>query len=210
MNRTMVVLAVVMFVGLSLFAQEFPRAEVGVMYSYTRFSPSLHYTPNMNINGGGGSFTYNLNHYLGVKGEFIGGGVSKATWTVPRGNVVFPAGATVQSSGNMFTYLFGPQIRVPGHRISPYLNFLFGGAHTSVFADAIAACGNCTTTAAPSGNSFGMSIGGGLDLPVTHVVAIKVADIDYLMTRFNNGLTGGDNQHNFRYSAGLVFRFGGQ
>src|SRR5581483_7988004 len=171
--------ACLILVSLGVFAQEFPRAEVGVMYSYTRFSPSVHYTPNMNVNGGGGSFTINVNRYFGIKSELIGGGVSKATWIVPAGNSVFPAGASVTASGNMFTYLFGPQIRIPSPKISPYFNFLFGGVHTSVFADAIAACGNCTTTHNPSGNSFGMSIGGGIDIPVGHVVAIKIADIDY-------------------------------
>jgi len=208
MTRKVLVLGIAILMGLAAFAQEFPRAEVGIVYSYTRFSPSLHYSPNMNINGGGGSFTFNLNRYFGIKSEFVGGGASKATWTVPVGNAVFPAGASIKSSGNLFSYLFGPQIRIPSQKISPYFNFLFGGVHTSAFADAIAACQNCTTSAAPSGNSFGMAIGGGLDLPVTHVVAIKVAQVDYLMTRFNNGLTGADNQHNFRYSAGLVFRFG--
>ena len=209
MTRKVLLLLAIVALGLTVVAQEFPRAEVGVVYSYTRFSPSLHYSPNMNINGAGGSFQFNLHRYFGVKAELIGGGASKATWTVPAGNAVFPNGATLKTSGNLFTYLFGPVVRVPAPKVTPYFSFLFGGVHTSAFADAIAACtGLCTTTAAPSGNSFGMAIGGGLDVPVSHVLAIKVAQIDYLMTRFNNGLTGADNQHNFRYSAGLVFRFG--
>ncbi len=209
MKRKVPILAAVILLGLAAFAQEFPRAELGLTYAYTRFGPSARYSPDMNINGGGGSITINANRYFGIKAELTGGGGSKAHWSVPVGNPVLPGGGSITSSGNMFTYLFGPQIRIPSPKITPYFNFLFGGVHTSAFADAIAACaGSCTTSAAPSGNSFGMAIGGGLDVPVSHSVAIKVAQLDYLMTRFNNGLTGGDNQHNFRYQAGVVFRFG--
>ncbi len=206
MTRKVLLISMVILLGLAAVAQEFPRAEMGLMYSYARFSPSSHYSPNMNLNGGGGALTINFHRYFGVKAELMGYGGSKATWTLPVGNTLAPNGATVTASGNLFTYLFGPQVRIPTPKVNPYLHFLFGGAHTSVFGNAVNALQ--TASAAPSGNAFAMAIGGGLDVPVTHKVAIRVGQFDYLMTRFNNEITGPDNQHNFRYSAGVVFRFG--
>jgi hypothetical protein len=53
-----------------------------------------------------------------------------------------------------------------------------------------------------------MAFGGGLDIPVSKLISIRPAEIDYLLTRFNNQFTD-TNQSNFRYSAGVVFTFGG-
>jgi len=210
MIRRILLVTVVMLLGLSAVAQEFPKAEVGLTYSYIRYTPAPTYTPSMNGNGGGGSVTFNVSRFFGIEGEFVGAGLSKAHWTVPVGNQYAPNGASITSSGNLFTYLFGPRIRIPAQKVTPYFDFLFGGVHTSAFNQAIAACPSCTTKANPSGNAFGMSIGGGMDVPVTHTIAIRVAQIDYLYTRFNNGLTGEHGQNNFRYQAGVVFRFGGE
>jgi hypothetical protein len=214
MIRRSVLLGIVILVGLAAVAQEFPRAEVGVMYSYTRFSPSARYAPNLNLNGGGGSVTFNLTSYLGIKAELMGSGASKATFTIPKGDPIAPGGANVKVSGNLFSYLFGPQIRIPAGKARPYFHALFGGAHTSVFANAESACsGVCQPiapaagSAKPSQNAFGMAFGGGLDIPVGHVVGIRVAQVDYLMTRFSNRFAT-NNQNNFRYSAGIVFNFG--
>ncbi len=212
MARKVLLLAVVILLGLAAAAQEFPRGELAFTYAYTRFGPSANYAPHMNINGGGGSVTINANQYFGIEAEVTGGGASKANWVIPGGVIQgIPTGANVVSSGNMFTYLFGPRIRIPSPKVTPYFNFLFGGAHTSAFNDAwtaICAGQTCTASAAPSGNSFAMAIGGGLDVPVSKNVAIKLGQFDYLMTRFNNQITGANNQHNFRYQAGIVFRFG--
>jgi len=62
----------------------------------------------------------------------------------------------------------------------------------------------------PSNNAFDFVIGGGFDIPVSKHVAIRPAQFDFLLTRFGNGYTSGNqNQSNFRYQAGVVFTFGG-
>jgi hypothetical protein len=51
-------------------------------------------------------------------------------------------------------------------------------------------------------------IGGGIDIPVTPKIAIRPVQFDYLLTRFGNAFTAGNNnQSNFRYQAGVQFRF---
>jgi hypothetical protein len=56
-----------------------------------------------------------------------------------------------------------------------------------------------------------MVFGGGVDIKVSHSVAIRPAEFDYLLTRFGNPLTNNNaNQNSFRYQAGVVFEFGGR
>ena len=40
-------------------------------------------------------------------------------------------------------------------------------------------------------------------------VALRLAQIDYLLTRYTNPFTNTNNQNNFRYVGGIVFKFGG-
>ena len=54
---------------------------------------------------------------------------------------------------------------------------------------------------------FSMAVGGGLDVNVSKNVAIRVAELDYFLTRYTNPITSTNNQNNFRYLGGVVFRF---
>ncbi len=214
MTRKVLLLGLVILVGVAAVGQEFPKVEVAAMYSYARFSPSPHYTPNLNLNGGGGAVTFNINSYLGIKAELDGFAGSQATFTIPAGNPIAPTGAVVKGDANLFTYLFGPQIKYRAHKFQPYLHFLFGGAHTTAYANAETHCsGICQPIAPtsgsghPSDNAFAMALGGGIDIPFNRRFALRVGQFDYLMTRFSNRWDT-DNQHNFRYSAGIVFHFG--
>jgi len=49
-------------------------------------------------------------------------------------NATFPLGTSGNVQGNLFTYLFGPQIKVRAHHFQPYGHLLFGGAHSNVMA----------------------------------------------------------------------------
>lgn len=189
-------LVTVFLLGLAAVAQEFPRAEVAAMYSYARFRPAPSYTSGLNLNGGGGQVTFNFNRYFGMKAELAGYANSKATFNDPEGSVSL--------TGNTFTYLFGPQIKVRTEKLHPYFHALFGGARVGLGVR----CVNLCEPGAGEGseNAFAMALGGGLDIPVSHLIAIRVGQFDYLMTRFSNLESA--NQHNFRYSAGIVFNFG--
>ena len=65
-----------------------------------------------------------------------------------------------------------------------------------------------TCIGSPSNNAFDFLIGGGLDVPVTKFISVRPAEIDYVLTRFGNNFTGGNNnQSNFRNQGGVVFTF---
>jgi opacity protein-like surface antigen len=199
----------------ALFAQEAPnKVDVFLEYSYLRFNPTIPHANNRSFNGGGGEVTFNISSAFGIKAEFLGYG--STTWSttltsplVTRRGIV-PAG-TYSTQANMFTYLFGPVVRFPRSRISPFGEILFGGSNSNGYANftrAVNLVGG-TLNASTSGaqHPFTMAVGGGLDFKVSRHLSIRPVEIDYVMTRYTNPVTSTNNQNNFRYLAGLGFRF---
>jgi hypothetical protein len=207
-----IVFGAIFLVGVTAWTQEFPRVEVGATYDYLRFSPSGPYTKGHSLNGGGGSLTYNWNEYLGLKMDLQGYTSNTTGFNIPA-NSTFPTGLNGKVQGNMFTYLFGPQMKVRAHKVQPFGHLLFGGAHTNVYGNAFKTlcqpiAGGCTLTKAPTAEAFAMDFGGGVDIPINHTISFRPAEIDYLLTRYSNPLTKTNNQNNFRYSVGVVFTLG--
>lgn len=65
-----------------------------------------------------------------------------------------------------------------------------------------------THSKSPSNNAFDFLTGGSIDIPMAEKITIGPAQFEYLFTRFGNDFTKGDNnQSNFRYQAGVRFRF---
>lgn len=202
----------ILLLGVCAWAQEFPRAEVGVNYTYARYAPSAPYSQGHSLNGGGGSVTFNWNEYLGFKVDLQGYGSNETNFVIPPNNV-FPNGLSGKVQGNLFTYLFGPQFKVRAHYFHPFGHILFGAAHTNVYANAFKKIcqplpEGCPISKSPTADAFAMAFGGGLDIPVNKTISIRPAEFDYFLTRFDNPFTGTANQHNFRYSGGIVFTFG--
>ena len=119
----------IVLLSMAAWAQEFPRTELGVDYSYARYSPSAPYSKGHSLNGGGGSVTFNIDDYLGIKMDLQGYGSNSSSFSIPA-NPTFPSGLSGSVEGNLFTYLFGPQIKVRAHHFQPFANLLFGGAHS--------------------------------------------------------------------------------
>ncbi len=197
----LVIFCVVLLVGVAAWSQDFYRGEVTADYSYARFYPVAHGTQSLSLNGGGGAAVVYFNDYIGIKMDLQGYGSNTVTWTNPSGGFV-------KAQGNLFTYMFGPQLKVRAPKFEPFGHILFGGAHSNVYANLTKACaGPCITSGSPTGNAFAMAIGGGFDIPVSKSFEIRPVEIDYLMTRFTNQFNN-SSQNNFRYSGGVSFRFG--
>jgi Outer membrane protein beta-barrel domain len=203
------VLLGMLLLSLATWAQEWPKVEVGADYSYLRFAPSGPYTSGHSLNGGGGSLVYNWNEYLGIKMDLQGYTSNTTGFAIPP-TATFPNGLNGNVQGNMFTYLFGPQLKVRAHKIQPFAHLLFGGAHTNVYGNAFNTlcrpiAGNCSVSKAPTAEAFALDFGGGVDLPINRTVSFRPVQIDYLLTRFSNPFTKTNNQNNFHYSVGIVF-----
>lgn len=142
-----------------------------------------------------GGYQYTrINPGSGITGQNLNGWDAALT-----GNVGHTLGITADISGAYKTvagisnhdyfFLFGPTLASHSNEsFTPFAHALFGVAHASGggFSD----------------NAFAMGLGGGLDVKVANHVAVRLGQFDYLMTRF-----GSATQNNFRYSAGIVFRF---
>ena len=209
--RRVLICGAILLLGMTAWGQEFPRVELGGDYSFARFNPNAAYTQGHSLNGGGGSITLNFNEYLGIQMDLQGYQATTNGFTIPSG-LSFPGGASGKVSGDLFTYMFGPQLKVRAHGFHPFGHLLFGAAHTNVYADAFKQicqpiAGTCSFKTSPADDAFAMAFGGGVDIPIGHVVSFRPAEIDYLLTRFTNPFAN-SNQNNFRYSAGLVFSFG--
>jgi len=191
-----------------------PKFEVFGAYSYLQFNPTLSGLQSRAFNGGGGGAQFNFGRYFGIKGEFFGYG--STTWTVVNtapivtSKGIIPTGV-YSSSGDMFTYLFGPVIGVHARRFNVFGELLFGGSNTNGYAhlsNSIIANGG-TISASGTQHPFTMALGGGVDLNMGSHVALRLAQVDYLLTRYTNPFTNTNNQNNFRYVGGIVFKFGG-
>jgi opacity protein-like surface antigen len=147
------------------------------------------------VHGGSASAAFNLNKWFGLAADFGGSSIS----TIKASG--FP---DVSVDSTLFTYLFGPRFSYRNYeRVTPFAQVLIGGAHiTDVKSGG--------TVIANSENAFALSVGGGLDVKVSKHVAIRVAQVEYLMTKFDApfALTGSSTQNNLRVSGGLVIRFG--
>ena len=202
--------AAVMILGIAAWAQEFPRAELALDYSFARYAPSASYTQGHSLNGGGGAIKVNVNEFLGIVMDLQGYGSNKTSFTIPA-DTYFPGGGSGTVQGNLFTYLFGPEIKVRAHGIHPFGHLLFGAAHSNVYGNAFKQicqpiAGNCAFNKAPAGDAFALSFGGGVDIPINKNFSFRPAEVDYLYTRFTNQFTNA-GQNNVRFSAGLVISF---
>lgn len=208
--RSALVLGVVLMFGTVAFAQDYPKIEIPVDYSYMRFNPeNSSYVHSFSLNGGGGGAIFNFTHMIGIEAEFEGYGSQTRNFSFPVGSKVCPNGCSGNAQANLFTYNVGPVLKYRTPHFEPFAQVLFGGAHSNFYGNLIKACqGTCTTSANPSNNAFDFIIGGGIDIPVTKMIAIRPAQFDFVLTRFGNNLTNGNtNQSNFRYQAGVVIRF---
>lgn len=202
---------VALICGATACAQEYAKVEVPVGYSYMHFNPeNSHIVSGLSLNGGGGGVTVYINHFLGIQGEFEGYASLTKTFAFPATpSSPCPTGCNVRADGNLFTYNVGPVFKYRAQHFEPFIETMFGGAHSNTYQNLLKACqATCTTTNNPSNNAWDFVIGGGVDVPITKSIAFRPAQFDFILTRFGNSFTKGNlNQSNFRYQAGLAFRF---
>lgn len=215
-NRIPVTIAAVLLVlSVSAIAQDIPKIELAGGYSYVNFHPGLSVITSQNFNGGGGAFVYNLTNLIGIKADFQGYAVGTG-WTNKLINQGFPV--TGSASGNMFTYMFGPQVKMHSGKFQPFAEGLFGAAHSNGYATILRCIsGNDSTSCNLSNgngnnNAFAMEWGGGLDIKVSNKLQIRPVEVDYLYTNFSSNHVAhiANSQNSFKYFAGVNFTLGGK
>lgn len=184
MKHLVCLLGVLFLFGAAAKAQETPKVDVFAGYSYVRANPATSGVDGFNMHGGSASLAWNANNWLGVVGEFGG---------YHSGEI---SGVSVDT--NLYSYLFGPRVSYRKHeRFTPFGQILLGGAHQTT----------SVSGASVSQNSFAMAFGGGLDAKLSNRFSWRVAQVEYLMTRFTELTTSRETQNNTRISTGIVFHF---
>ena len=177
-------LGMVLLLGRTAAAQDTPKMDASLGYSYVRTAPDTSGAPIINLHGGSASLAYNLTNSFGIVGDFGGYHVETVR------------GSRVDST--VITYLFGPRYsyRRSENKVVPYGQILFGGAHVGF----------------PGGtdNAFAMSVGGGVDVIASQHIGIRLVQIEYLLSRFREDFSSKNHvtQHNLRVTTGVLFRFG--
>lgn len=176
MRKSVLAVLFMLISSFALLAQDSRTVDVYGGYSYVRTNP-----------GNGASGTNN------------NGWESTATFNV-RPNLALAAdinGAYYSNSGahnHLYTYLFGPELRMNQGKGSPFAHALFGFGHDSVTASAFGG------TFSSSSNAFAAALGAGYDWKMSDDISIRPVQFDYLMTRFSSS-----TQNNIRISVGVVF-----
>lgn len=199
--RLALALGIVLLFGKMASAQDDHKIEITGDYSYIHANPqNNNVIPTFSLNGGGGSGAFYLSKYIGVVAEFEGYG----SYT----HNVYTGAGLVSVSGNLFTYNVGPIVKYRTEHFEPFVEAMFGGAHSNFYGNLYNNCGGSCASKSPSNNAFDFIIGGGLDIPLSPKITIRPVEVNYVLTRFGNAFTGGNNnQSNFRYQAGIQFRF---
>ncbi|SEB49353.1 OmpA family protein [Terriglobus roseus] len=183
--------------------KDYPKSELFVGYSYLRAVPTLADGNRLvTLNGGSTSLAYNFTRHFGLVTDFSGYADSELRLSGPG---AIPT-RIADSSGSVYSMLFGPRFSFRAKHFTPFVQVLGGGAYATAVT-----LKNCTTacTPLPEQGSFAMTAGGGLDVNVSRHLAIRAVQAEYLMTRFANTTTAvRSTQNDMRLSAGLVFRFG--
>jgi opacity protein-like surface antigen len=174
--KSLILLAILILPGsFTAQAQDTPKAELFGGYAYA----------GSGSNGFAASIVGNVNDWLGLGAEISG--------QYTRLN---EAGITEQINSSSF--LFGPQFSIRKNKaVTPFVHAKFGVSRirteTNEFGPPVSF----------SDKSFGMALGGGLDIRLNDMVAIRAVQIDYLRTHFFN-----QTQNKGRIAVGLVLRFG--
>jgi hypothetical protein len=143
MKKMMWLIFTILLVAGSAYAQDAPRAEVSMGYSFLRLGG----TGGMNQNGASLSIAGNVNRWFGIVGDF--GGYHSS-----------PFGASL----NTYTFLAGPRFSLRRNdKVTPFAQVLVGGAHLAAGVDGFSA----------SVTPFVMSAGGGIDLRISQRVALR-------------------------------------
>lgn len=180
------VLIAVFLLGLSVMAMaaDTPAIEIYGGYSFVRVDTTTAFaipdnTTDLNMNGWNGSVTFNGNNWAGFVADFGG-----------------YYGTAEDADIRAHSFMFGPKIAIRKGAITPFVQALFGYARISadyegenVFKE----------------NDFAMALGGGLDVNVNDMIAVRPVQVEYFGVKA--GATG-DFSRNLRYSAGIVLKIG--
>ncbi len=184
------------------------RTEIGAGYTYASMDQNVSFgsTGRLNSNGWNTGVTLGLDKWFGLEFNFANVRHSESDSTVVSGIGTVQVSASEKHS----TFVAGPRFILDRGRARPFVHALLGIDHESLSASGSSSGDSFSDSV--SDNSFASVLGGGVELVLSKHCALT-GGADYLLTRHKTPdfvdipfIRG--TQHNFRVSAGIVFRLG--
>jgi opacity protein-like surface antigen len=166
-----------------------PKYEVYGGFTYRSFyAPGVGIVPadTLGMIGGGGSFVYNLDSWIGLEAEIDGTYKDQGT-----------NGRTV-----IYTGVFGPQFYPLKHRrLTPFFHALYGVGHYDLSFPKLSPFPSSSITRTASA----WDLGGGVDFYVTKHLGVRAIQWDYDKQNYFSGQA---SRGGYRISTGVIYRFG--
>jgi outer membrane immunogenic protein len=186
--RSIVLASVLLFgIASTAMAQISPGGDIALTYHWVRTNTTPGNCGCFYMNGGSVSGSWNLGSRLAAVAEI---GAEDANNVLSTGNSL-----TVTSYMAGARYRFGEPSPYRPHRLQPFAQLLVGAAHA----------GGGVAGRGDGSYAFASRVGGGMDLPVSSHIAVRLIQIDYYFTHFTNFTN--DHQNNLLLGAGIVFRW---
>lgn len=172
----------------TLFAQGQPSQEIAIDYTYVHTNAPPGGCGCFSMSGGGGSYAYHYGPQFALLADVEVVHASKADG--------YGDDLTLTS------FLAGPRFyyRRPAARWVPYGQALLGVVRGT---GALAAA---NSNGFASSAVFGSTLGGGVEYNLNRTFTLRVAEVDYFVTTFDNRVNG--RQNNLRVTAGVAWHFG--
>ena len=169
------------------FAQEVPKFDIFLGYSYLHTDLREHCCTSKGIHGGSVSIAYNINSMIGIVGDL----------------------GIYDEYGTFVSYMFGPRISLPGiSRLRPYVQVLLGGTKIN---------GPVGGGYIETDSAFGLAAGGGVDINLIKHISLRLLQAEYLYSPYREYMENGFQytgnfarplrQNHLRFSSGINFRF---
>jgi opacity protein-like surface antigen len=141
------------------------------------------------MNGGGGSYAYHFGPQFAMLVDV----------DVVHASKIAAGGYDL----NLTSFLAGPRFyyRRPRARLVPYGQVLLGAVRGT---GSLAAAAN--SDGSPSEAVFGSALGGGVEYNLRPSFTLRVVEVDYFVTTFDNFVN--NHQNNLRVTAGAAYHFG--
>lgn len=163
---------------------------------------SLLHTPTAEttFHGWNSAVNVNLNRWLGVKAESSAVYFDNTSF-YPADDTGRPD-RTLRSFGSVDHFVFGPSFTIRRwSRYDVFVHTLFGITH-GLQHNVLTVPGGSTSFDGTT-NEFASVLGGGVNIGLSRHMTFRPIQADYVLDRFH-----GLNVNRFRYSTGMVFRFG--
>lgn len=181
-------LVVILLLSFSVIAvaQDVPAVEVFGGYSF--FRCDVDDPASCNLNGWNASVSFNASDNWSGVVDFSG----------HYGYIDNFSPAFTWFDVKSHNFLFGPKYTFRSGKVAPFVQALFGLNHVNPEPDYPISLGGATVQ-----NNLAMAFGGGIDYAIGDRVSVRLAQLDYFTVRYQS-----EYSKDFRFAAGIVFKFG--